>query len=159
MVKTYGQMPLQLFKEPHPARSKSTVRTTLLIRFGTMLKRLTSSLSGPLKITNPQIVHCIKIIRPKVNIDCEFIGKGDSSILHRPIYTTSVSCSPERLVCLWNGEVAVTSLNASFFPSASQTYNSLLVTWGHWDNTLVVHLVGMEPTTIKLHHSSLNKVS
>ena len=57
------------------------------------------------------------------------------------------------------GEIAVTGLDSAFFPSSSQTHHGLLVTWGHWDNSLVVRSVGAEPSTLKLHHPPLNRVS
>ena len=43
MVKTYGQMPLQLFREPHPTRSKSPVLTTFRMRIGFALRRFTTN--------------------------------------------------------------------------------------------------------------------
>ena len=43
MVKTYGQMPLQLFREPHPPRSKSPVLTTFRMRIGFALRRFTTN--------------------------------------------------------------------------------------------------------------------
>uniref|UniRef100_A0A1X7VEE8 Uncharacterized protein n=2 Tax=Amphimedon queenslandica TaxID=400682 RepID=A0A1X7VEE8_AMPQE len=161
MVKTYGQMPLQLFKEPHPHRSKTTVRTTLLIRFGSILKRLTSSSSAPLKINNSIISHSMKLIKPKVSLDCVFIGQPDPPFSHRPIVTTTVPLSPERLTCLWNGEVAITDQDAAFFPSPSGTYNSLFISWGHWDNAILIRSVGISDhsITIKLHNSPLNRVT
>ena len=154
-------MPLQLFKEPHPHRSKTTVRTTLLIRFGSILKRLTSSSSAPLKIHNSMISHSMKLIKPKVSLDCIFIGQPDPPFSHRPIVTTPVSLSPERLTCLWNSEVAITDQDAAFFPSPSGTYNNLLISWGHWDNAILIRSVGINDhtTTIKLHNSPLNRVS
>ena len=157
MVKTYGQMPQQLFRDPHPLRSKSTVRTTLLIRFGTVIKRLTSFSSAPLKVSNPYILNHMQTVRPKIYTDSVFIGKPGYPV-HRPGHTVNTTISPEKLACLWNGEVAVTELKACLFPSASQMYNNLLVTWGHWDNALVIRVVGMESSTIRLHHQPLNKV-
>lgn len=160
MVKTYGQMPLQLFKESHPPRSKSTVRTTLLIRFGSIFKRLTSSSSAPLKINNSIVSSNMKLIKPKVSNNCVFIGQPDPPFSHRPIVTTPVPLSPERLTCLWNGEVAITDQDASFFPSPSSTYNSLLVSWGHWDNAVLIRSVTSEyGHTVKLSNSPLNRVS
>ncbi len=158
MVKTYGQMPLQLFKEPHPPRSKSTVRTTLLIRFGFAIKKLTSSMSNQLKITNPIVRYYMKLLRPKISGDYEFIGKNQSPP-HKLISNLEAGCSPERIACLLNGDIAVTGLDAAFFPSSSQTHNGLLVTWGHWDNSMIVRSVGPEPSTLKLHHPPLNRVS
>lgn len=151
-------MPLQLFKDPHPPRSKSTVRTTLLIRFGYAIKKLTSSMSNQLKIVNPVVRYYMKILRPKISGDLEFIGKNQTPF-HKVANTISAGCSPERIACMISGEIAVTGLDAAFFPSSSQTHHSLLVTWGHWDNTLVVRSVGAEPiSTLKLHHPPLNRV-
>lgn len=45
MVRTYGQMPLQLFREPHLPRSKSPVLTTFRMRIGYALRRFTSTSS------------------------------------------------------------------------------------------------------------------
>lgn len=159
MVKTYGQMPLQLFKDSHPPRSKSTVRTTLLIRFGFALKKLTST-SNQLKMINPYVKYYLRIIRPKVNVDCEFIGKHQPPS-HKCASTLGTSCSPERITCLLNGsgDLAVTEFQAAFFPSSSVTHSSLLVTWGHWDNTMVIRSVCSEPSTLKLHHPPLNRIS
>ena len=151
-------MPLQLFKDSHPPRSKSTVRTTLLIRFGFALKKLTST-SNQLKMINPYVKYYLRIIRPKVNIDCEFIGKHQPPS-HKCASTLGTSCSPERITCLLNGsgDLAVTEFQAAFFPSSSVTHSSLLVTWGHWDNTMVIRSVCSEPSTLKLHHPPLNRV-
>ncbi len=158
MVKTYGQMPLQLFKEPHPPRSKSTVRTTLLIRFGYAIKKLTFSMSTQLKIVNPIVRYYMKVLRPKISGDFEFIGKNQAPP-HKRVHSMYAGCSPERIVCMITGEIAVTGLDSAFFPSSSQTHHGLLVTWGHWDNSLVVRSVGAEPSTLKLHHPPLNRVS
>ena len=156
MVKTFGQMPQQLFNEPHLLRSKPTVRTTLLIRFGSAIKKLTS-LSSNAKPTNIFVQQCLKLVKPKVSIDCEFIGKVDP-LIHKPVHTINVAVSPERIVPLVNGELAVTEYQMAFFPSSSQTHNSLLVTWGHWDNALVVRPAFIDAPPIRLHHPMLNKV-
>lgn len=157
MVKTYGQMPLQLFKDSHPPRSKTTVRTTLLIRFGFAIKKLTSSMSHQLKIVNPIIRYYMKVYRPKISGENEFIGKSQSPP-HKKGSIIPTGCTPERIACIMSGEIAVTGFDAAFFPSSSQAHNSLLVTWGHWDNSLVVRSVGAEPSTLKLHHPPLNRV-
>lgn len=157
MVKTYGQMPLQLFHEPHPPRSKSTVRTTLLIRFGYALKKLTSSMSNQLKIIDPIVRFYMRVLKPKVFGDYEFIGKSQSPP-HKVSCVQSAGCTPERIACMVNGEIAVTGLNATFFPTSSANQHNLLVTCGHWDNTIVVRSVGAEPSTLKLLHPPLNRV-
>ena len=156
MVKTFGQMPQQLFNEPHPLRSKPTVRTTLLIRFGSAIKKLTS-LSSTIKLTNPYVQQYLKMVKPKVNVDCEFIGKVDP-LIHKAVHTINVTISPERIVPLQSGELTVTEFQTAFFPSSSQTHSSLLVTWGHWDNTLVVRPAFVDAPPIRLHHPMLNKV-
>ena len=151
-------MPLQLFKDTHPARSKQTIRTTLLIRFGfAAIKKLTSSTSHQLKIVNPIILHYMKILRLKVSGDFEFIGKNQSSP-HEVKNISSLRFSPEKIACTMTGEVVVTELNAAFFPNTSQTHCSLLATWGHWDNTLEVLSVGSEQMMVKLHHPPLDRV-
>ena len=61
-------------------------------------------------------------------------------------------------MCLSSGELVVMERETNFFLASSQTHGSLLVTWGNWDNTVVVQSVGFESGSVRLHHHPLNKV-
>ena len=162
MVKTYGQMPLQLFKEPHQPRSKSTVLTAFRIRVGTALRRLTSSSSGLMRYGNPYVWLYVQLLRqkdPRSTCSCEleFIGNDNppTPTLYNKLETR---WTPERLLCISSGELLVMERETNFFLASSQTHSSLLVTWGNWDNSVAVRSVGFENGSIKLHHHPLNKV-
>lgn len=158
MVKTYGQMPLQLFKDHHQPRSKSTVITAFRIRIGTALKRLTSS-SSSIKLINPYVWKNVQLLKqkdPKSLYNLEFIGRSGAPP-PAPYNMMDTLSTPERLVWLSGGEIVVMAQATNFFPASTQTQSSMLVTWDNWDNTVIVRSVGSESGCVRLHHHPLNK--
>ena len=162
MVKTYGQMPLQLFKDAHPARTKMTIVTAFRMRVGTALRRFTSYSSGGLRYSNPYIWLYIQLLRQKdprsaLSCEIEFIGLPGhpTPALYNKLDTR---WTPERLLCVSSGELLVMERDINFFQASSQTHASLLVTWGNWDNTVAVRSVGFDSGSVRLHHHPLNKV-
>ena len=160
MVKTYGQMPQQLFKDPHLSRKKTTVLTAFRIRIESAFKRVTSlgQLNQPLRISNPYISRHLQQLKSRSSGTTEFIGYAELPG-HVAASKLPTRYSPERIVTLGNGELVITELNTCFFPSTSASHSSLLVTWGHWDNALVVRsiLAGAD-IPVRLYHPLLNKV-
>ena len=161
MVRTYGQMPLQLFREPHPARCKSAVLTTFRIRIGSALKRIITT-SPLVKVTNPFFWMNVYQHRVKLSVsssDCDFIGTQGSPELIHAHSATVLDRIPERIVCIGNGELIITQMRVSFFQNSAPAHSSLLITWGHWDNSLVVYSTATTETTIvRLHPHPLNRV-
>ena len=158
MVRTYGQMPLQLFREPHPPRTKTTVLTMFRMRIGSALKRFTTS-SPFAKLYNPYIWNAISIHRFRFavpNNECDFIGSQGREILFAD--STQVDRTPEKIVSFGNGEVVLTELQALFFQNTSPAHSSLLVTWAKWDNSLTVRSMLVEPAVVRLHPHPLNRV-
>ena len=160
MVKTYGQMPLLLFREPHPPRAKTTVLTMFRMRFGSIKKRFTAT--SPLaKVTNPEIwMHILphKVKFSISNSDCDFIGAQGSTDLVFP-HISVVDHIPEKIVCIGNSELILTDIHALFYVNSSPAHSSLLVTWGMWDNSLIVRSLSHESAFITLHPHPLNWVS
>ena len=156
MVKTYGQMPRQLFKEPHPARNKMTVFTTFRIRIGSVLKRLTAETVFD-KLDNPYIPLYITPCKLKLKMPSQcFIGdKGVRNL--EVVAVESVERYPSSLLYLSDSEgLIVVGPNTGFFPVTSGPHSSLLVLWSLWDNAVEVKSFTGEE--IKLHHSLLDKV-
>ena len=160
MVKTYGQMPLQLFREPHAPRTKNTVLTNFRMRLGNVLKRFTTT-SPMIKFTSSAFCSNITLHRTRLggsSSDNDFIGiqaKPD------PVYShvSAVDRTPEKLVYIGNGELIVTEMKSLFFLSTSPSSSSLLVLWGTWDNTLIVRSTVSDSTSLRLHSHPSNKVS
>ena len=161
MVKTYGQMPLQLFREPHPARCKSAVLTTFRVRIGSALKRIITN-SPLVKVTNPFFWMNVCVHRARLSssgADCDFIGTQGTPELVFAHMATVQDRIPEKMVCIGNGELIITHLWVSFFQSSAPAHSSLLVTWGHWDNALVVYSTATtEKIVVRLHPHPLNRV-
>ena len=157
MVKTYGQMPRQLFKEPHPARNKMTVFTTFRIRIGTVLKRLTAD-SVFDKLENVYIPLYISSSKPRLKQpSLYFIGDPGRKNLE-VVFTESVERYPSSLLYLSESEgLIIVGTSTAFFPMATGPQLSLLLLWSLWDNSVdVKSFIGKE---IKLHHSLIDKVS
>lgn len=160
MVKTYGQMPLQLFKDPHPPRSKNSILTSFRIRIGSALRWL--STVPPIQRT-PSIYFWIHVSSVKARIplsgsECDFIGMPgmpDLVFAHVQI----LERVPERIVMVGGAELIVTGLQTVYFPSTSPATAGLLVVWGTWDNSLVLRSTASDTTAIRLHSHPLNKVN
>ena len=161
MVKTYGQMPLQLFREPHAPRTKSAVLTAFRMRLGTALKRFTST--SPLVRVNSQYFWMnISVHRVKTNIsssDCDFIGAPGAPDMLISHMSEIDNRSPERLVCIGGGELVVIGQKVLFVQSSSPVYSSLLVQWGTWDNSILVRSTVSETVVVRLLSHPLNRVS
>ena len=159
MVKTYGQMPLQLFRDPHPTRSKNSMLTSFRIRIGSALRWL-SATPPLLKVTSPLFWMHISVLKARFALsgsECDFIGTpGSPDLLFS--HEQSVDRVPEKIVVVGSGEVIVTGMQTSYFQSSSPAHSSLLVTWGTWDNSLVVRSTAGDATVIRLHPHPLNRV-
>lgn len=157
MVKTYGQMPRQLFKEPHPARNKMTVFTTFRIRIGTVLKRLTTD-SVFDKLENPYIPLYVTSCKPKLKQPSAcFIGDSGWKNLE-VVFMESVERYPSSLLYLSESEgLIIVGASTALFPMATGPQSSLLLIWNLWDNS--VDVKSFSGKEIKLHHSLIDKVS
>ena len=160
MVKTYGQMPLQLFRDPHPPRSKNSILTSFRIRIGSALRWL--SMTPPLlRTTSPFFWMYITFLKARIPLsssDCDFIGTpGTPDLLFS--HEQAVERLPEKIVVVGSAEVIVTGLQTSYFQSSSPTHTSLLVVWGTWDNSLVVRSTASDTPPVRLHSHPLNRVS
>ena len=156
MVKSYGQMPRQLFKEPHPARNKMTVFTTFRIRIGTVLKRLTAD-SVFDKLENPYIPLYISPCKPRLKQpSIYFIGDSGRKSLE-VMFIEPAERYPSSLLYLSESEgLIIVGASTAFFPMATGPQSSLLLLWSLWDNSVdVKSFTGKE---IKLHHSLIDKV-
>lgn len=158
MVKTYGQMPAQLFRDPHSQRTKtSPVLTMFRMRLGNALKRLTST--SPHFRTNP--LFWTKVSLHKVRIgtssqDCDFIGApGTPDLIYA--YGARHDRTPESLVAIGNRELMIIGTKANFVQNTSPAHSSLLMRWENWDNSLIVQSTAHE-TVIHLHSHPFNKV-
>ena len=160
MVKTYGQMPLQLFREAHAPRTKSTVLTNFRVRLGNVLKRFTT-VSPLIRVTSSMFWSNITLHRAKMggaSSDNDFIGaQGKSEFVYS--HVSSVDRTPEKLVYIGNGELIVTEMRSLFYLSTSLSSSSLLVLWGTWDNSLIVRSTVNESSALRLHSNPFNKVS
>lgn len=160
MVKTYGQMPAQLFKEPHPPRTKTApVLTNFRMRLGNVLKRLTA-ISPLVKITNPLFWMRVSLHKARIstsNQDCDFIGlQGTPDLIYA--HRAGHERIPENMVSIGNREVIITGRKAHFVQNASPAHSSLLMLWDMWDNSLVL-VSTIHEMTIHLHSHPFNKVS
>jgi len=159
MVKTYGQMPAQLLKEPHPQRAKTApVLTSFRMRIGNVLKRLTS-ISPISKIGHGLFWKHVSMFKAKVQMpsrDCDFIGAVGA-----PDLINAHNCRQDRLpdtiVCVGNREMLVMGKAANFVRNTSASYSSILMVWGNWDNSLIVLATGYE-MALKLHAQPFNEV-
>ena len=159
MVKTYGQMPAQLFKEPHPQRTKtSPVLTTFRMRLGNALKRLTST-SSISKITNPLFWLHVSMHRVRIGTsvqDYDFIGEpGSPDLIYA--YGAKHDKIPENIICVGSRELLVTGKKAHFVHNTSPAHCSILMLWNNWDNSLIVLSTGHEGG-IRLHSQPFNEV-
>ena len=156
-MKTYGQMPRQLFKEPHPARNKMTVFTTFRIRIGTVLKRLTAD-SVFDKLENPYIPLYISSCKPKLKQpSVYFIGHSGWKDLE-VVFMEFVERYPSSLLYLSESEgLIIVGASTAFFPTASGPQSSLLLLWNLWDNS--VDVKSFNGKSVKLHHPLMDKVS
>ena len=160
MVKTYGQMPLQLFKDPHPPRSKNSMLTSFRIRIGSPLRWLATS-PPILKPTSPYILMWISLLKVRIPLsgsECDFIGtSGSPDLLFS--HEQSIDRVPEKIYVIGsNGELIVTGLQSSYYQSSSPAHASLLVMWGTWDNSMVVRSTSCDFTSVRLHLHPLNRV-
>ena len=159
MVKTYGQMPLQLFREPHAPRTKNAVLTNFRMRLGNVLKRFTAT-SPLIKVTSSVFWSNMTLHRAKISsssLDNDFIGvQGKPELVYS--HVSLVDRTPEKLVYIGNGELIITEMKSLFFLSSSPSSSSLLVLWGTWDNSLIVKSTVNELTTLRLHSHPFNKV-
>ena len=163
MVKTYGQMPLQLFREPHPPRDKASVLTLSAIKNRILepLKRFAGPSMPPIRATSQHFWMNIDIhkTRPTHSMsECDFLGEPFGPDLNHT-YLVPLDTTPERIVYMGSGEVVVTKLKACFFPSSSPSYASILVTWGLWDNSLLAYSAAHEHSTLRLHPHLMDTVS
>lgn len=159
MVKTYGQMPLQLFREPHAPRTKSAVLTNFRMRLGNVLRRFTIT-SPMIKVTSAMFWSNITLHRAKIgssSLDNDFIGAQTKP---EPVYShlAMVDKTPEKMVYIGNGELIITEMRSLFFLSTSPSSSSLLVLWGTWDNSLIVRSAVNDTTSLRLHSHPFNKV-
>ena len=160
MVKTYGQMPLQLFKDPHPPRSKNSILTSFRIRIGSALRWLSAS-PPVLRPTSPYFLMCISMLKvrtPLSGSECDFIGSPGSPDL-LVSHEQTVDRVPEKIVVVGGSELVVTGLQSSYYQSSSPTHASLLVVWGTWDNLLVVRSTSCDAACLRLHSHPLNRVT
>lgn len=163
MVKTYGQMPQQLFREyNHPNRTKSAVLTSFRMRLGTVLKKLTSN-SPNVKITNPYFWIYMAVHRAKTTFslsDCDFIGAQGSPDMQLS-HLAEVDCnrSPEKLVYMGGGELVVKGQKVLFIPSSSPSNSTLLIQWGVWDNSILVRTIANDGMVVRLPSHPFNKVN
>ena len=162
MVKTYGQMPLQLFRESHAPRTKSAVFTSFRMRLGTALKRFTSN-SPLLRLSSQYFwmnmsVHRVR--NPYSSSDCEFIGvQGPSDMQLSHLAEVEFNRSPEKLVCMGGGELVMVGQQVLFVSTSSPSNSSLMIHWGTWDNSIVVRSTASEAVVVRLPSHPLNKVS
>ncbi|CAI8030834.1 Lysosomal-trafficking regulator [Geodia barretti] len=160
MVKTYGQMPLQLFRDPHPPRSKNSILTSFRIRIGSALRWLSAA---PPTQRTPSLyfwmhVSSVKARIPLSGSECDFIGTPGSPDLVFA-HDQSLERVPERISVVGGGELIVTGLQTAYFPSSSPATAGVLVVWGTWDNSLVLRSTACESTAVRLHSHPLNKVT
>lgn len=160
MVKTYGQMPAQLFKEPHTQRTKtSPVLTSFRMRLGNVIKRLTAT-SQISKISNPFFWMHVSMHKVRVGTssqDCDFIGgPGSPDLIYA--YGARHNKIPENIICVGNRELFVTGKKAHFVQNTSPAHSSVLMVWSNWDNSLIVLATGHEGV-IRLHAQPFNDVS
>ena len=152
-------MPLQLFREPHPPRSKSTVLTVFRMRIGSALRRLTTP-SPLVRVNSPYFWMYMHLHKVKFNIsgsDCDFIGaQGVPDMMFA--HCSTVDQIPEKMVCVANGELIITAVRVLFFLNSSPAHSSLLVTWANWDNSLIVRSTAYDSPPIRLHSHPLNRV-
>ena len=112
------------------------------------------------QVTSPYFWRHIFLHRVKLvtsSSDCDFLGNPNPPDLV-PVHSAMIDRTPEKMVCIGNGELVLTELNASFFQNSSPAHSSLLLTWGTWDNSLTVRSTMQETTYIRLHSHPLNRV-
>lgn len=161
MVKTYGQMPLQLFREPHPPRDKASVLTLLNLFIEPVLKRFAGATMPLIRATAQHFLMNIDVHRTRPfhsMSECDFLGEPHGPDLNHT-YLSSLNSTPERIVYMGSGEVVVTKSKACFVPSSSPSYASILVTWGFWDNSLLVYSSAHEHDALRLHPHVMDTVN
>ena len=160
MVKTYGQMPLQLFKDAHAPRSKNSILTSFRIRIGSALRWL-SAVPPTQRTPSPHFWMHISPVKARIPLsgsECDFIGTpGSPDLLFS--HEQGLERVPEKIVVVGGSELIVTGLQTSYFQSSSPAHASLLVVWGTWDNSLVVRSTACESSAVRLHSHPLNRVS
>ena len=159
MVKTYGQMPAQLFREQHPQRTNtSPVLTTFRMRLGNALKRL--AFISPYKITNTLFWNNVSLHKVRISTsshDCDFVGTSGSLGLICG-HSSRHDRIPERMVCTGNRELVITGKKALFVQNTSPAHSSLLLAWDNWDNSLLVQST-LYDIILPLHSHPFNNVS
>ena len=157
-VQMYGQMPLQLFKDPHPARHRTTVLREFMLKIGSLLRKIQESESLFKNMTSILISRHMLVCRPRLSQQGQdFIGSDEGA---EPVcvYQEEVEFNHPNIFYLSGGEerVALLTPRAAFVQASSRTYQSVVVTWGNWDNA--VHILAFDGTVCKLYPPALDRV-
>jgi hypothetical protein len=158
-VQMYGQMPLQLFKDPHPARHRTTVLREFMLKIGSLLRKIQESESLFKNMTSILISRHMLVCRPRLSQQGQdFIGSDEGA---EPVcvYQEEVEFNHPNIFYLSGGEerVALLTPRAAFIQASSRTYQSVVVTWGNWDNA--VHILAFDGTVCKLYPPALDRLT
>ena len=160
MVKTYGQMPAQLFREAHPPKAKTAapVLTMFRMRLGNALRRFTST-SSLAKVSSPAFWSKVSLHKARIatsDHDCDFVGApGTPELIYA--HTIKLERTPETLTCVGHREVVLTGKKERYVQNTSPAHSSLLLAWGNWDNSLMVQSTVHE-AVLRLNTHPFNKV-
>ena len=158
-VKMYGQMPSQLFKDPHPARHGNTALREFILKIGSLLRKMQEAESLFKNMSSVTISRHMLVSRPKLaQPGQDFIG-SDGGADPVCVYREEVDFNHPNIYYLGRGEerLALLTPQAVFIQAASHTYQSFVVTWANWDNA--VHILAFDGSVCKLYPPALDQVS
>lgn len=157
-VRMYGQMPIQLFKDPHPARHRTTALREFIWRVGSLLRRMQEQESPFSNLNNPHVARALVVYRLKLSQGGQdFIGsQGGAEPMC--VYTDETHYHHARLYYLGSGEerLALCCPKSAFIPAAAHTSQSMVATWGNWD--AAVHVLAFSGGVTKLDTPALDQV-
>ena len=157
-VKMYGQMPLQLFKDPHPARHRTTALREFIWRVGSLLRRMQEQESPFSSLLNPHVSRMLAVWRSKLSQGGQdFIGSPGGA---EPmcVYTEESEFHHSCLYYLGSGEerLALCCPKSVFIPAAGHTSQSVVAKWGNWDGA--VHVLAFTGGVTKLDMPAMDLV-
>ena len=156
-VKMYGQMPIQLFKDPHPARHHTTALREFMWRVGSLLRRMQDQ-SPFSNLGNPHVARVLMVWRLKLSQNGQdFIG-SQGGVEPVCVHTEETHYHHARMYYLGSGEerLAICCPKSAFIPAAAHTSQSMVVVWGSWDGA--VHVLPFSGGVTKLHTPALDQV-
>ena len=148
----YGQVPVQLFRDPHPARHHMTVLKGFKLKLGSLLRKIQEQERPFVHLHNDLVQRHLLICRPRQSQPGQdFIGSSRKTDLVC-VYHEDTDFDHTSLCYLGNGDekLALSKPYSMFFlATSSSTHQNFVATWRNWDNA--VHILAFSGSIVKLH--------